>query len=139
MTGTKACHDNSDSVQLCDLYENDSIFDKFECCLSGDGLRVATGSYSNLFRVFGCASGSNEATTLEASKNPMRRHVQNPVRPARTLGSLTRAVRRGPENQGIDGNGNGYDFTTKLLHLAWHPTENSLACAAANSLYMYYA
>lgn len=32
-------------LQLCDLYENDSIFDKFECCLSGDGLHVATGSY----------------------------------------------------------------------------------------------
>lgn len=86
-------------MQLCDLYENDSIFDKFECCLSGDGLRVSTGSYrsliqtssiygfaifepasydfvsfdaSNLFRVFGCAPGSTEATTLEASKNPMR-------------------------------------------------------------------
>ena len=27
---------------------------------------------SNLFRVFGCAPGSAEATTLEASKNPMR-------------------------------------------------------------------
>ncbi|KAE8688969.1 Serine/threonine protein phosphatase 2A 55 kDa regulatory subunit B beta isoform [Hibiscus syriacus] len=53
--------------KLCDLYENDSIFDKFECCLSGDGLRVATGSYSNLFRVFGCSEGSKEATTLEAS------------------------------------------------------------------------
>ncbi|XP_058773512.1 protein phosphatase PP2A regulatory subunit B-like [Vicia villosa] len=38
--------------KLCDLYENDSIFDKFECCLSGDGLRVATGSYSNLFRFY---------------------------------------------------------------------------------------
>ena len=86
-----------DKAQLCDLYENDSIFDKFECCLSGDGLRVATGSYrsvlaffsyiivvigsfsnrrmktfSNLFRIFGCAPGSTEATTLEASKNPMR-------------------------------------------------------------------
>lgn len=86
-------------MQLCDLYENDSIFDKFECCLSGDGSRVSTGSYrsdstssvcdfviniepasnyfvlfdtSNLFRVFGCAPGSTEATTLEASKNPMR-------------------------------------------------------------------
>lgn len=88
--------------QLCDLYENDSIFDKFECCLSGDGLRVATGSYgyffhpllitcvvleksclltltfpgvfgcSNIFRVFGCTPGSMEATTLEASRNPMR-------------------------------------------------------------------
>ena len=31
--------------QLCDLYDNDSIFDKFGCCVSGDGLRSATGSY----------------------------------------------------------------------------------------------
>ncbi|XP_038987583.1 serine/threonine protein phosphatase 2A 55 kDa regulatory subunit B beta isoform-like isoform X4 [Phoenix dactylifera] len=125
--------------QLCDLYESDSIFDKFECCLSGDGLRVATGSYSNLFRVFGCVAGSTEAATLEASKNPMRRQGQNPARPARSLSSLTRVVRRGAETSGIDANGNSYDFTTKLLHLAWHPTENSIACAAANSLYMYYA
>ncbi|KAF7814164.1 serine/threonine protein phosphatase 2A 55 kDa regulatory subunit B beta isoform isoform X2 [Senna tora] len=133
--------------KLCDLYENDSIFDKFECCLSGDGLRVATGSYSyipcgpsNLFRVFGCVPGSTEATTLEASKNPMRRQVQTPARPSRSLGSsLTRVVRRGAENPGVDANGNSFDFTTKLLHLAWHPSENSIACAAANSLYMYYA
>ncbi|GFP86110.1 serine/threonine protein phosphatase 2a 55 kDa regulatory subunit b beta isoform [Phtheirospermum japonicum] len=126
--------------KLCDLYENDSIFDKFECCLSGDGLRVATGSYSNLFRVFGCAPGSTEATSLEASKNPMRRQVQTPSRPSRSLGSsITRAVRRGSESPGVDANGNSFDFTTKLLHLAWHPSENSIACAAANSLYMYYA
>ncbi|KAB2061131.1 hypothetical protein ES319_A10G065800v1 [Gossypium barbadense] len=125
--------------KLCDLYENDSIFDKFECCLSGDGLRVATGSYSNLFRIFGCAPGSTEATTLEASKNPMRRQVQTPSRPSRSLSSITRVVRRGAETSGVDANGNSFDFTTKLLHLAWHPTENSIACAAANSLYMYYA
>ncbi|KAJ6963704.1 hypothetical protein NC652_002122 [Populus alba x Populus x berolinensis] len=81
--------------KLCDLYENDSIFDKFECCSSGDGLRVATGSYSNLFRVFGCAPGSTEASTLEASKNPMRRQVQTPSRPSRSLSSITRVVRRG--------------------------------------------
>ncbi|XP_010267023.1 PREDICTED: serine/threonine protein phosphatase 2A 55 kDa regulatory subunit B beta isoform-like isoform X2 [Nelumbo nucifera] len=125
--------------KLCDLYENDSIFDKFECCLSGDGLRVATGSYSNLFRVFGVMSGSTEASTLEASKNPMRRQVQTPSRPSRSLSSLTRVVRRGADSPGVDTNGNAFDFTTKLLHLAWHPTENSIACAAANSLYMYYA
>ncbi|KAL7100074.1 hypothetical protein ACP275_09G125800 [Erythranthe tilingii] len=126
--------------KLCDLYENDSIFDKFECCLSGDGLRVATGSYSNLFRVFGCAPGSTEATTLEASKNPMRKQVQTPSRPTRSLSSsITRAVRRGAESPVVDANGNSFDFTTKLLHLAWHPSENSIACAAANSLYMYYA
>ncbi|XP_062204203.1 serine/threonine protein phosphatase 2A 55 kDa regulatory subunit B beta isoform-like isoform X2 [Phragmites australis] len=126
--------------KLCDLYENDSIFDKFECCQSGDGLRVATGSYSNIFRVFGCGAGSNEATTLEATRNPTRRQLQNPTGPARSLSStLTRAVRRGAESTGIDANGNAYDLSTKLLHLAWHPTENLIACAAANSLYMYYA
>ncbi|CAI9766124.1 unnamed protein product [Fraxinus pennsylvanica] len=125
--------------KLCDLYENDSIFDKFECCLSGNGQRVATGSYSNLFRVFGCDAGSTEATTLEASKNPMRRLVQTPSRTSRGLSSITRAVRRVAESPGVDANGNSFDSTTKLLHLAWHPTENSIACAAANSLYMYYA
>ncbi|CAL5443848.1 unnamed protein product [Camellia sinensis] len=118
--------------KLCDLYENDSIFDKFECCLSGEGMRVATGSYST------------EATTLEASKNPMRKQVQTPSRPSRSLSSITRVVRRAcdpnrAESPGVDANGNSFDFTTKLLHLAWHPTENSIACAAANSLYMYYA
>nr|GMC76040.1 serine/threonine protein phosphatase 2A 55 kDa regulatory subunit B beta isoform isoform X1 [Ipomoea batatas] len=115
-------------MQLCDLYENDSIFDKFECCLSGDGLRIATGSYSNLFRVFGCAAGSIEATTLEASKNPMSKRLK----------SWDDCI-TGSESPGGDANGNSFDFTTKLLHLAWHPTENSIACAAANSLYMYYA
>ncbi|KAL7152412.1 hypothetical protein ABFS83_04G095800 [Erythranthe nasuta] len=126
--------------KLCDLYENDSIFDKFECCLSGDGNRVATGSYSNLFRIFGSTTGSTEATTLEASKNPMRRQVQTPSRPSRSLtSSISRVVRRGAESPTVDANGNSFDFTTKLLHLAWHPSENSIACAAANSLYMYYA
>ncbi|XP_038712246.1 serine/threonine protein phosphatase 2A 55 kDa regulatory subunit B beta isoform-like isoform X6 [Tripterygium wilfordii] len=124
--------------KLCDLYENDSIFDKFECCLSGDGLRVATGSYSNVFRVFGCSEGSTEATSLEASKNPMRRQVQTPSRP-RSLGNLSRGFRRGADDCGGDSNGNAFDFSTKLLHLAWHPSENALACAASNSLYMYYA
>ncbi|XVE53915.1 hypothetical protein DITRI_Ditri03aG0040300 [Diplodiscus trichospermus] len=81
--------------KLCDLYESDSIFDKFECCLSGDGLRVATGSYSNLFRVFGCSEGSTEAMTLEASKNPMRRQGQPPSRASRSLSSLSGVVRRG--------------------------------------------
>ncbi|KAL9225593.1 hypothetical protein vseg_001498 [Gypsophila vaccaria] len=126
--------------KLCDLYENDSIFDKFECCLSGDGQRVATGSYSNQFRVFGRAPGSTDATTLEASKNPMRKQVQTPSRSCRSFGStITRAVRRGTDSPGADSNGNSFDLTTKLLHLAWHPSENSIACAAANSLYMYYA
>lgn len=29
------------------------------------------------------------------------------------------------------------DYSSKLLHLAWHPEANVIACAASNSLYMY--
>ena len=32
--------------KLCDLYENDCIFDKFECTWSGDGESVARRSHS---------------------------------------------------------------------------------------------
>jgi len=31
------------------------------------------------------------------------------------------------------------DYQSKLLHLAWHPEANVIACAASNSLYMYCA
>ncbi|XP_013655546.1 serine/threonine protein phosphatase 2A 55 kDa regulatory subunit B alpha isoform isoform X1 [Brassica napus] len=122
--------------KLCDLYENDSIFDKFECCISGNGLRAATGSYSNMFRVYGVSPGSTETASLEASRNPTRRHVPVPSSPFK---ALSRVVSRGSESPGVDGNSNALDYTTKLLHLAGHPSENSIACAAGNSLYMYYA
>ncbi|RVW51987.1 Serine/threonine protein phosphatase 2A 55 kDa regulatory subunit B beta isoform [Vitis vinifera] len=52
------------------------------------------------------ATGSTEATTLEASKNPMRRQVQTPSRPSRSLSSITRVVRRGADSPGVDANGN---------------------------------
>ncbi|GBG80673.1 hypothetical protein CBR_g31132 [Chara braunii] len=130
-------------AKLCDLYENDSIFDKFECCLSGNGDRVSTGSYSNLFRVFGTVPGSVEASTLEASKTPNRRQVYVPGRQGRMsgVGGRSRQQRRAANAEGVgpDGGIGTNDFTSKLLHLAWHPSANLVACAASNSLYMYYA
>lgn len=43
-------HDSIKS-SLCDLYENDQIFDKFECEWTSDALSILTGSYGNLVRV----------------------------------------------------------------------------------------
>ncbi|TDH13288.1 hypothetical protein EPR50_G00056540 [Perca flavescens] len=37
--------------KLCSLYENDCIFDKFECCWNGNDSVVMTGSYNNFFRM----------------------------------------------------------------------------------------
>ena len=36
---------------LCDLYERDNIFDKFEACFSHDGSTILTGSYQNSFHL----------------------------------------------------------------------------------------
>lgn len=64
-------------LQLCDLYENDCIFDKFDCCMNGAATYVASGSYNNSFKVFKNAD-SAQGIPLEATRDPMRRRL--PVR-----------------------------------------------------------
>ena len=57
--------------KLCDLYENECIFDKFEVAVSGDGNNMATGSYNNTFHIFdryGKTDVCIEASKMESSK-----------------------------------------------------------------------
>ncbi|EIE21400.1 protein phosphatase 2A regulatory subunit PR55 [Coccomyxa subellipsoidea C-169] len=146
--------------RLCDLYENDCIFDKFDCAFSGDGSHLATGTYSNCFRalsVEGMEEGEAGAdVTLEASRDPQRKRLQTPAKSHGRFG-LSRgnnAKRAALQNSGgspapppdaaaaaggAAPDGTSLDFNTKLLHLAWHPEVNLIAAAASNSLYMYYA
>ena len=56
--------------KLCDLYESDLIFDKFQCAPNGGGSNVATGSYGNQFRCFDAATGVSD--TFEVTKDPQR-------------------------------------------------------------------
>merc|ERR1712130_329164 len=52
--------------KLCSLYENDCIFDKFECCWNGTDSAIMTGSYNNFFRMFD--RSTRKEVTLEASR-----------------------------------------------------------------------
>lgn len=61
-------------LQLCDLYENDCIFDKFDCAISGNGQYVTTGSYNNFLKVTGTSGGPD--TIVEASRDPLRKRLQ---------------------------------------------------------------
>ena len=61
-------------LQLCDLYENDCIFDKFDCAISGNGQYVTTGSYNNFLKVTGRQGGPE--TIVEASRDPLRKRLQ---------------------------------------------------------------
>ncbi|KAL0073790.1 protein phosphatase PP2A regulatory subunit B [Phycomyces blakesleeanus] len=122
-------HDNLRS-SLCDLYENDCIFDKFETVFSGDGKSVMTGSYSNNFHIYDRDTLSE--TSLQADKGAFR---------AKRLGSAkNKMTMGGPRNGGMRGKrdeSDSIDFNKKILHASWHPQENTIAVAATNNLFIF--
>ncbi|KAI7856055.1 WD40-repeat-containing domain protein [Circinella umbellata] len=124
---TVSIHDNLRS-KLCDLYENDCIFDKFECTFSGDGSNMMTGSYSNNLHIYNRETMSENV--LQADKSLFK---------SRKLGSSKNKL-------GLNGNGGGrgrrdemdvVDFNKKILHASWHPRENTIAVAATNNLFIF--
>lgn len=121
--------------KLCDLYESDAIFDKFDCTSSSSGQHIATGTYGHCFRVFDLSSDNHQL--LEASKLPYR--------PTATAEEPSPSIRRGifsRSSSGADVSSSPYDqmdTTQKLLHLSWHPQQQIIAAAASNSLYLYCA
>jgi len=111
--------------KLCDLYENDCIFDKFECTWSGDGRSVLTGSYHNFFHIYDTA-GQLPDITLQADKSAFK---------AKRIGS--KKVGATPKKSAKDMDLNNVDFGKKILHASWHPRENSIAVAATNNLFIF--
>ncbi|KAF9149855.1 protein phosphatase 2A regulatory subunit cdc55 [Linnemannia schmuckeri] len=113
--------------KLCDLYENDCIFDKFECTFSGDGNNVLTGSYNNNFYIYD-RNGKNDVT-LQADKSAFK---------AKRVGSAkNKMMARTKNGKKDDINVESIDFTKKILHASWHPNENSIAIAATNNLFIF--
>ena len=126
--------------RLCDTYENDSIFDKFEVVFSGDAENVMTGSYNNNFMIYPTDQSKDTEIVLQADKSAFK---------AKKVGVPT------PMNRGSNGKKGGsrsnspagpgsrmkketdadqIDFNKKILHMSWHPYEDSIAIAATNNV-----
>ncbi|KAF8217201.1 WD40-repeat-containing domain protein [Mycena galopus ATCC 62051] len=118
-------HDHLKS-KLCDLYENDCIFDKWECIWGAGGKQFLTGSYTNHFRVFD-AEGDNDVV-LQADKAVLRTKKAGGGMGKSAPRSLREAMQTEPQ-----------DFNKKILHASWHPREPTVAIAATNSLFVYSA
>jgi len=122
-------------VHLCDLYENDCIFDKFECSSSSDGTRFITGSYNNNFVIHHTLS--NSTVTVEALKDPPKR---KPIPPAAKAAKQVKGGKKEkPNEQQETPNVNLMDFGKKALHVGYHPNAHVLAIAGLNKLYIYEA
>jgi hypothetical protein len=125
--------------KLCDLYENDCIFDKFECTWSGDdkcvprpimsifpnripSRNVLTGSYHNYLRIFDIETMND--VVLQADKSAFKaKKIGGPLPGNKQLGAkngikpgLKDAMQLEP-----------LDFNKKILHASWHPRENTIA------------
>merc|ERR1712088_968320 len=111
--------------KLCSLYENDCIFDKFECCWNGNDSAIMTGSYNNFFRMFD--RNSRKGVTFEAS-----REIAKP----KTM-LKPRKVCSGGKRKKDEISVDCLDFNKKILHTAWHPQENIIAVAATNNLFLF--
>ena len=102
--------------RLCDLYDSDSIFDRFECDINYDGTQIVTGSYGQRLRVYDFASAAS--MPLVASRvQPKHRH--------RAAGQLVDPQPEDPE------------FCRKVQHVVFHPRENILALTAQNNLFIF--
>lgn len=125
--------------KLCTLYENDSIFDKFEVGWSGNDRHILTGSYNNFFRTFSRGSSDTSAAkTYEA-------HIDKPGTCLRARRVVTTGGTRGAKKRMHTGesgveeeiSADSLDYNKKILHTAWHPSENIIALAATNRLYLF--
>ena len=128
--------------RLCDLYEKDSIFDKFQCCIRGDGKYVASGSYNANLRCFNAFEPGSEGTTTEiTSRMPPRRSESAFGNGGTTREDLFVAGAKTPPISLANSHHyqNLSDFSSNILHAAWHPEEDILACGVSNSLYIFNA
>lgn len=114
--------------KLCDLYENDCIFDKFECTFSGDGNHVLSGSYNNYFHIY-----DKEATTdivLQADKSAFK------AKKIGTAGGPKSNPAMKPPSAAAQDTEN-LDFGKRIMHASWHPREDTIAIAATNNLFLF--
>lgn len=129
--------------RLCDTYENDSIFDKFEVVFSGDGRNVMTGSYNNNFMIYPSDPEQETEVVLQADKSAFKAKkvgVPTPINSTSPNGTKKGASRAGSPAaaQGArmrkETDADQIDFNKKILHMSWHPFEDSIAIAATNNV-----
>lgn len=129
--------------RLCDTYENDSIFDKFEVVFSGDAKNVMTGSYNNNFMIYPSETGKDTEVVLQADKSAFKAKkvgIPTPMNGAKD-GKKGNSRANSPAGQGArmrkETDADAIDFNKKILHMSWHPFEDSIAIAATNNVSLY--
>ncbi|KAK3068711.1 protein phosphatase 2A regulatory subunit cdc55 [Teratosphaeriaceae sp. CCFEE 6253] len=113
-----------------------------------------TGSYNNNFMIYPAESGSDTEVVLQADKSafkakkvgiptPMTGGVKDGARIDKKGGQNSRAGSPSPaggaQRMKKETDADQIDFNKKILHMSWHPREDSIAIAATNNLFVFSA
>ena len=109
--------------KLCDLYENESIFDKFPIATSPDSKYIMTGAYDS-FHVI----DRNSRCNVEI---PAQFYPDNYPKVGK--------VRYYGEVKNIEEVSEEINFTKPILRYAWDPKLNTLAVSNHNCLFVYHS
>ena len=102
--------------KLCELYENECIFDKFNISCNANSNVYATGNFNMGFHVIDLTGECN----LQFELNFRRKTIVNQI----------------PKNY-FESLGNNYDYKKKALKITFHPKTNCIAAACVNALFFY--
>lgn len=103
-------------TKLCELYENDSIFDKFDVSLAPNSQYCLTGLYDNKFHITDVTTYNNTQFELNFKRKTVSKSIGKNYFEHMPL---------------------SYDFTKKALKTAWNPVSNCIVIASLNCLFFY--
>ena len=149
--------------RLCDLYESDCIFDKFEVAAGRDADAVVTGSYGDAAHVFDGAGRSVEidldlaaasadpplGAALRADAGGALCPTSGPSPPSawrRHLSGVSHGVAGDPNLMPLTPSHakpprpahDAVDFRKRVLHVASHPTEPTFLVAGLDRAYLFH-
>lgn len=101
--------------KLCEIFQNDSIFDKFNIAASKDSNTVLTGNYNNCFHTIDV----NDSQNTQYEINYKKQTITRPMVPGKLsqLGKM--------------------DYFRKTTACDFHPKKNMLAVALLNCFFTY--
>ena len=102
--------------KLCELYENECIFDKFDISSSSCSKYFATGNFNSTFHII----DRNGETNRQFELNFRKKTVINTV----------------PKNH-YETLSSKYDYKKKVLKTSFHPKNNTVAVSCLNALFFY--
>ena len=113
--------------KLCEVYESESIFDKFDLQISPDSSMVLTGGYNSNVHLVDIKNQTNCSIDVKfMDKRGKNVGTYSPYKGKKVV-QVNGTKEEAPK----------IDMTQKIKMGAWHPAENTFAVAKHNSLFIY--